>query len=119
MVGKIRKDFNMRYKNIANIIISVDITKDYTVFAEACVNKEKVVYTLYLKRNDIGMLSVIEKQENIEIASDYKHIKSDLLKIIEKLYEDNFFTYYINRYEYEQKCFEYGNNYYFTEKIEG
>lgn len=107
----------MKYENVGNVGIFVNINDDYDVYAIGNCNKEECTYTLYLKRKDIGMLSVIEKQENINIKSSYKTVKTDLLKIISKLHKDNFFNYYINRFEYEQKCFDYGDDYYNKEMI--
>ena len=39
-----------------------------------------------------------------------KIINKAILKHVATLLSDGFFDYYINRYEYEMKCFDVGNN---------
>lgn len=110
----------LRYENIATVTISVDLKNDYNIIAMANWNKDKSNYnvTLYIKRNDIDILDLIEKQENVEFDSDTKSIRTDIAKYITTLLTEGFFTYYINRYEYEQKCFDKGNELFEKERTE-
>ena len=101
----------LRYKNIANVTIELDLNNGYSVLAMA---KRKNTYnvTLYLQDNkyNINHFDLIENYQNIEYKSDAKTIRADITSTIAKLLKEEFFTKYIKRYEYEQKCFELGND---------
>lgn len=114
----------IKYKNIATVVISVDLPtthiNKYSVTAFAQWNKEKSCYevTLYLKRADIDILELIEKAENIMFeTATASSIRGNIANYIENLMSDNFFSYYIDRYEYEQKCFDRGNDLFETERL--
>lgn len=83
----------LRYKNIATVTISVDLQNDYSIIAMANWNKEKASYsvTLYIKRDDIDILDLIERQENIEFESTIKTIRSDIANYITELLTNGFF----------------------------
>lgn len=100
-----------KYENESTGDISVQITNDYKVYAMQKWDNEQKKYfvTLWLKRSDIGLLDKMEKAENIEFESEIKTIKTDISKHITRLYEENFFNYYINRYEEMLKCFDIGS----------
>lgn len=107
----------IKYKNVATVAISVDLPTNhankYSVTAFAQWNKEKSCYevTLYLKRADIDILELIEKAEKVLFeTATASSIRGNIASYIEKLISDNFFSYYIDRYEYEQKCFDRGND---------
>ncbi len=111
----------LRYKNFATTTISVDLMNDYSVIAMANWNNATKKYnvTFYIKRNDIDMLDLIERVENLEFDSDIKSIKSDISTYITTLLTEGFFDYYIKRYEYEQKCFDKGNELFEQERLGG
>lgn len=100
----------LRYRIESSITISVEILNDYIVWAMANWDKEKQKYavTMYLQRNDVDLLDKME-QLNYEIESDRQSIKSDLCKMITYLLDNNRFDLFINRYEYQMKCFDKGN----------
>ena len=110
----------LKYTNIATIGISVDLHNNYSVIAYANWNKDNNNYevTFYIKRNDIDILELIENFENVPfINSDFKSIRVDIANHITTLLSDGFFNYYINRYEYEQNCFDRGNELFEKEQL--
>ncbi|WP_299053906.1 hypothetical protein [uncultured Eubacterium sp.] len=104
----------LRYEIIGNIALNIDLHNGYSVMAIAKWDRdtEKYITTLYLKNNkfNINHFDLIEDFENFELDSDIKTIKTDITAIVTELLSDGFFTKYIKRYEYEQKCFEIGND---------
>ena len=97
----------LKYKNIATVVISVDLHNDYSIVAFANWNKEFNIYesSLYIKRDDIDILELIESCERIQLEnSDSKSIRTDIATWITDLNNNQFFDYYINRFEYEQEC---------------
>lgn len=110
----------LKYTNIATVGISVDLHNNYSILAFANWNKENNNYeaTFYIKRNDIDLLELIKKLENVSFQnSDSKSIRTDIANYITTLLSDGFFDYYINRYEYEQKCFDKGNDIFEMERL--
>ena len=105
-----------RYENVANITISIDLHNGYDVIAMAQWDKENLQYkiSLYLKNKkyNINHFDLIEEDEDIIIMSDIKGIKPAITRHVVHLYENGKLDKYFDRYEYEQKCFEYGNDYY-------
>lgn len=114
-----RYESMLRYENIAYITISVNLQNDYSVLGMISRNMEEGQYhaTLYIKRNDISILDLVEKAEDLIFESDAKSIKVDVTRKISALLDEGFFTYYINRYEYEQKCFDRGNDLFEMERL--
>lgn len=100
----------LKYRIESSITISVEISNDYIVWAMANWDKENKKYavTMYLQRNDVDLLDKME-QLNCEIESDRQSIKSDLCKMITYLLDNNKFDSFINRYEYQMRCFDKGN----------
>lgn len=109
----------LRYEKLAYATISVDLHNDYSVIALINWEQENAKYhvSLYLKRNDINMLDLIEKAEDIIFDSNMKSIKLDVTKRITELLSSGFFDYYVRRYEYEQKCFDRGNDLFEQERL--
>ena len=105
----------LRYEIIGNIALNIDLHNGYSVMAIAKWDRdtEKYATTLYLKNNkfNINHFDLIEDFENFELDSDIKTVKPDITAIVTELLSDGFFNKYIKRYEYEQKCFEIGNDY--------
>ena len=99
-----------KFRNSDNII-TIDLHNGYTVIAISTWDIEKKCYivTLLLKDNTIDTWKLIEDAELLEFYTTNKTINSAILKHVATLLEENFFDYYINRYEYEMSCFNIGN----------
>ena len=97
------------YKGNKNIL-TIDLHNDYTVIAIRTFNKDRHIYTVdfMLKENTVSKWDVIEKAQDIEFDATSKSINSAVLKQVATFLEDGFFDYYIQRYEYELKCFDIG-----------
>lgn len=100
----------LEYKKINNNILMIDLHNGYTVIAILSWQHENHNYdvTLMLKENTIDQWHLIEKAEHITFETNYKNICKAVLKQVATFMEEGFFDYYINRFEYEQKCFEVG-----------
>lgn len=109
----------LKYENIATIVISVNLHNNYSIVSFANWDKENNAYevTLYLKRNDVDLLELIEKQENVVFDSDSKSIRTDMARYITDLFKEGHFDYYINRFEFEQKCSNKGFEFYEEERL--
>lgn len=108
-------DKRLKYEKFMNTdnIISIDLHNGYTTIA--IIGKdENDAYDvqLMLKENTVDKWDLIEKAEHLTIHSDGKRIHSAILKIVGTYLQEGFFDYYINRYEYELKCFDLGNDIY-------
>ena len=93
-----------------NNIITIDLHNNYSVIA--IIGKDNIgMYDvqLMIKENTIDKWNLIEKAEHIMFNATEKTICSAILKCVSEYLENGFFDYYINRYEYELKCFEIGN----------
>ena len=93
-------------------IITIDLHNDYTVIAIKSWNPDEHKYKvqLMLKENTVDKWDLIEKADEIEFHVGYKIINKAILKHVATLLSDGFFDYYIDRYEYELKCFDRGNS---------
>lgn len=98
--------------NNSNEVITIDLHNGYSVIAVTGFNIENRVYTttLFLKDNTIDTWKLIESAENLEFHSNQNTINSAILKQVSTFLQDGFFNYYIQRYEYEMKCFDAGND---------
>lgn len=106
-----------RYRNVPSI--EFDLENDYIVKAEYVINKDSGEYlvTFYIRQSQIGMWDQIDKATNIEFVSSYEFIKTDIAKYFTKLLIDGFFKYYIDRYIYQMKCFDRGNDLFESERL--
>ena len=97
--------------NNSNEVITIDLHNGYTVIAITGFDTENEVYatTLFLKDNTIDTWKLIEKAENLEFHANQNTINSAILKKVSEFLKEGFFDYYIERYEYELKCFDIGN----------
>ena len=111
----------LKYENYKGCkdIITIDLHNGYTVIAIKSWNQDEKKYTvqLMLKENTVDKWDLIEKAESIEFNVDYKIINKAILKHIATLLSEGFFNYYIQRYEYEMKCFDKGNSIYEKERL--
>ena len=105
--------------NNSNDVIMIDLHNGYTVIAITGFNTENGVYatTLFLKDNTIDTWKLIENAENLEFHANHNTINSAILKQVSTFLQEGFFDYYIQRYEYEMKCFDKGNGIYEKERL--
>ena len=105
--------------NNSNDVITIDLHNGYTVIAITGFNTENRVYTttLFLKENTIDTWKLIENAENLEFHVNHNIINSAILKQVSTFLQEGFFNYYIQRYEYEMKCFDKGNSIYEKERL--
>ena len=97
--------------NNSNDVITIDLHNGYTVIAITGFDTENGTYTttLFLKDNTINTWKLIEKAENLEFHANQNTINSAILKKVSSFLEEGFFDYYIERCEYESKCFDAGD----------
>ncbi|MFT4107145.1 MAG: hypothetical protein QM657_15430 [Lacrimispora sp.] len=110
----------LRYKVLSNNVVEVDLENGYKVVAMANWNNEKKRYftTLLLHENTVDKWDMLETAANVEKNySDMKAIKRDLAQYVAELHKEGFFEKYIDRYEYELKCFERGHDLYKEERL--
>ena len=105
--------------NNSNDVITIDLHNGYTVIAVTGFDDENRVYTttLFLKDNTIDTWKLIENSENLEFHANHNTINSAILKQVYTFLQEGFFNYYIQRYEYEMKCFDKGNSIYEKERL--
>ena len=111
----------LKYEKFNNLndVIMIDLHNGYTVIAITGFNTENRVYTttLFLKENTIDTWKLIENAENLEFHANHNAINSAILKQVSTFLQEGFFDYYIQRYEYEMKCFDKGNSIYEKERL--
>lgn len=101
-----------KYKGMDNII-TIDLHNGYTTIAIISKNKNDTFdVCLMLKENTVNTWILVEEAEHLTFNTTEKCIYSTILKTIDTYLEENFFNYYIKRYEYELKCFDLGNDIY-------
>ena len=99
-----------RYRGMDNIV-TIDLHNSYTVIA--IIGKDETgAYDvqLMLKENTIDTWTLIEQAEHLTFNVTDKTIYSAILKTVSTYLQEGFFDYYIDRYEYELKCFDIGND---------
>lgn len=103
----------LKYDNIANLVINVNLHNNYSIiaFAKWEFKTEKYSVSLYIKENTIDHFDSLDDYKNIIFDSDIKAIKQDIAKYIEALYNEGKITRYIKRCEYELKCFDKGDDF--------
>lgn len=94
-----------------NDIITINLHNKYTIIAIIAWKNDSHIYDvqLMLKENTIDKWDLIEDVEHLIFKTDYKHIHSAILKQVSVYLENGFFDKYIERFEYEQACFEKGD----------
>ena len=97
-----------KYRN-SNEIITIDLRNGYTVIAISTRENGSYITTLFLKENTIDTWKLIENAENLEFHANQNTINSAILKKVSSFLEEGLFDYYIERYEYEMKCFDIGD----------
>ena len=103
----------LTYTNYNNCkdIIAIDLHNDYTVIAIKSYNAENHTYTVefHLKEKTTDMWQLIQ-DATTTFNTDYKSINREILKHVATLSTNGFYDYFIERYEYELKCFDVGND---------
>ena len=111
----------LKYEKInnSNDVITIDLYNGYTVIAVTGFDVENRAYTttLFLKENTIDTWKLVENAENLEFHANQNTINSAILKKVSEFLKEGFFDYYIERYEYEMKCFDKGNGIYEKERL--
>ena len=99
-----------KYRGMDNII-TIDLHNGFSVIAISSFNEENNEYVaeLHLKDNQISDWKLIEETENLVLRVNDKRINSAILKQVSTFLEEGFFDKYMERYEYETKCFDIGN----------
>lgn len=103
----------LKYEKINNAdnILSINLHNGYEIIAlTGCTKENTYTTTLFLKEHTIDNWMLIDDMEGL--VFDIKpatNINSVILKKVSDLLAENFFDYYINRYEYELKCYEKGS----------
>lgn len=99
-----------KYNNCNNVI-TIDLHNGYTIVAISSPYNESNQFnvTLFLKENSTNDWGLVEEAEYLRFETNYKTINAAILKKVSDLLEEGFFDYYIQRYEYELKCFDKGN----------
>lgn len=102
-------------------IITINLHNDYSVIAIKSWNQDTRNYSVELKisKNSVGKWDLIEKAQTLEFSTNYKFINSAILKQVSIFLDEGFFNYYIQRYEYELKCFDMGNEVCEKERLSG
>lgn len=97
--------------NNSNEVITINLHNGYSVIAVTGFDTKNGVYatTLFLKDNTIDTWKLIENAENLEFHANQNTINSAILKKVSEFLKEGFFDYYIDRYEYELKCYDIGN----------
>ena len=104
----------LRYKIIARNIIEFDIKNGYKIvaFSEWDNTTEKYYITLTIREKSVYNWRLIEEAERIPSGSNHHTIKKDMINYVNGLNKINFFQEYIDKYEYELKCFDIGNTFF-------
>lgn len=99
-----------KYETESNTSITINLFNGYTIEALAKWNNDEKKYyvTLRLRENTVEKWDTIEDAANIEMESDMKTIRRDMAIYVTDLSAKGFFKKYIDRYEFELKCFELG-----------
>ena len=106
-----------KYKGMDNII-TIDLHNGYTTIAIISKDENEMYdVQLMLKENTVDTWTLIEKAEHLTFSTTDKTIYSAILKTIDTYLQEGFFDYYIERYEYELKCFDKGNELFEEESL--
>lgn len=98
-----------KYRGADNII-TIDLHNGYTTIAIIWKDENDTYdVQLMLKENTVDKWDLIENAEHLTFNATDKTIYSAILKTVSTYLQEGFFDYYINRYEYELKCFDIGN----------
>src|SRR5574344_2081012 len=116
--GKMQRLKYEKFNN-SNEVITIDLHNGYSVIAVTGFDAENGVYntTLFLKDNTIDNWKLVEQADRLEFHANQNTINSAILKKVSEFLQEGFFDYYIQRYEYEMKCFDAGNELVESERL--
>ena len=104
----------LKYENYRGCkdILTIDLHNKYTVIAIKSWNQDERKYNVEFRitENSIDKWDLIQEMESVEFNVNYKTINKAILKHVANLLSEGFFDYYVQRYEYEMKCFDVGND---------
>ena len=91
-------------------ILTIDLHNDYTIIAIKSYNPDDHTYTVefHIKERHIDVWNLIH-EAHTTFNTDHKTINSAILKHVATLFSDGFYDYFIERYEYDLKCAQIGN----------
>ena len=90
-------------------IITIDLHNNYTIVAIKSWNPENFSVEFHLKEKTTDMWQLIQNATTV-FHADNRTINGVILKHVATLFADGFYDYFIERYEYDLKCFDIGNN---------
>lgn len=109
----------MLKKNYLGTTISFVLPNQYKGYVVDCTYKyikdmNKYALNMWLRRTDIdNRLQICSQETTVQyITSDKENIQNDIARLIEQAANSTFFDDYITRFEYYDKCFTYGNDYF-------
>lgn len=97
------------YNGCKDILI-IDLHNDYSVIAIKSYNPESHNYSVefHIKERHTDVWNLIQDATTV-FNADHKTINSAILKHVATLFADGFYDYFIERYEYDLKCAQIGN----------
>ena len=101
-------------------ILNISLHNGYSVIAIKIWNKEKENYTVEfrLRNENVDKWDIIDEAKSIEFDVNYKIINSAILKQVSDFWSNGLLNHYIDRYEYELRCFDIGNSYIEKERLD-
>lgn len=111
----------LTYIKNSNNTIKIDLLNGFSIiiFENYIAYTNKFKISLYLQKDGIDILDLIEEQDDIEIDANKRNINIKLLKYVSSLLSNGFFNYYIERYNYMLRCFDKGNEIIENERLSG
>jgi hypothetical protein len=106
-------DKKLKYEKFNNSdnVITIDLHNGYSVIAvSGCISERHFTTTLFIKDNTIDTWKLIESCEALKFEVPVNKLNSAILKEVATSYGLGEFDYYIERYEYENRCFDLGND---------
>ena len=105
-----------RYNGMESII-TINLHNGYSIIALIGRDEDVFDVEFRIKENSVNKWDLIEDLEHVIIDATYKSIYSAILKKVSNFLDDGVFDYYIDRYEYELKCFDKGNDFYESQEL--
>ena len=99
----------IRYKNVPSL--EFDLMNGYLVKVDFVQNLDGTYHLEgYIRDENIKLWSVMSDFENEAFSAPKETVKGEIAKLVTALLTDGYFKKYIDQYEYEQKCFNAGND---------
>lgn len=106
----------LKYTNVPTI--EFDLENGYFLKIDFTENKSTNDYHIegYIRSKDVRLWSYVTGLYNDHFESDKETVKTNIAKYITVLLNIGYFNDYIEQYEYEQKCFNAGNELFEAQK---